>query len=212
MRLRFKMEKLLGKKLHMTSVYNGDRRQLPVTVLEIGPCYVTQLKTRGKDGYNAVQVGYSETKENRLNKPLLGHLKKTEVKPLKKLIEFRTDVVDDYELGGELKVDRFNVGDKVHVTARSKGKGFAGVVKRYNFKGGPKTHGQSDRLRTPGSIGASSYPSRVIKGKKMPGHMGNKKVTVRNLTVVDIDTENNLLLVKGAVPGHRNTIVEVVKG
>jgi len=206
------MEKLLGRKLYMTSVYNDERRQLPVTVLQIGPCHVTHLKTKSTDGYDAVQIGYWETKEHRLNKPRLGHLKKAGVKPLKKLVEFKPSGANEYELGSELTVDRFKIGDRVHVTARSKGRGFAGVVKRYGFSGGPKTHGQSDRYRTPGSIGASSDPSRVIKGMRMAGHMGNKRVTIRNLIVVDIDAEKNLLLVKGSVPGHRNTIVEVVKG
>ncbi|MFC1557151.1 50S ribosomal protein L3 [candidate division KSB1 bacterium] len=205
------MEKLLGKKMYMTSFYDEQRRQLPVTVLQVGPCYITQLRTKDKDGYDAVQIGYWETKKQRVNKPRNGHFKKAGVKPLKKLVEFRTGKIGEYELGGELTVDRFNVGELISVTARSKGRGFTGVVKKYNFKGGPKTHGQSDRFRARGSIGASSDPSRVVKGMRMAGQTGNKRTTVINLTVVDIDKEKNLLIVKGAVPGHRNSIVEVVK-
>jgi large subunit ribosomal protein L3 len=206
------MEKMIGKKLYMTCVYDEKRRQIPVTVLQVGPCFVTQIKTKEKDGYEAVQIGYGETKEYRLTKPLIGHIKKSGERFLAKLIEFRTESTGEYELGSELSVERFNIGESVNVSSRSKGRGFAGVVKKYNFRGGPKTHGQSDRHRTGGSIGASSDPSRVIKGMKMPGHMGNKRVTIRNLEVIEIDKEKNLLLVKGAVPGHRNSIVEVVKG
>lgn len=206
------MEKLLGKKLYMTNVFDEKRRQIPVTVLEVGPCFVTQVKTKEKDGYEAVQIGYRETIERRLTKPAIGHIKKSGERLLSKLIEFRTETTGEYELGSELSVERFNVGEFVNVSSLSKGRGFAGVVKKYNFRGGPKTHGQSDRHRTGGSIGASSDPSRVIKGMKMPGRMGNKRVTIRNLEVIEIDKEKNLLLVKGAVPGHRNSIVEVVKG
>jgi len=212
LRLRCDMEKLLGKKLTMTSIFDTQRRQIPVTVLEVGPCYVTQIKTEEKDGYRAVQIGYRETKEHRLNKPVQGHLKKSGAGLLARMAEFRTDDPGRYEPGSALTVERFAVGDKVHVSARSKGRGFAGVVKRYNFKGGPKTHGQSDRFRAPGSIGASSDPSRVIKGMRMPGHMGHRRVTMKNLEIVEIDKEKNLIMVKGSVPGHRNTIVEVVKG
>lgn len=206
------MVKLLGKKVHMTAVFNNMRNHIPVTVLEIGPCYVTQIKIKEKDGYKAVQIGYGETKEHRLNKPRLEHLKKANTGMLAKLVEFRTDEPEKFTLGEALTVDRFSVGDRISVTATSKGRGFAGVVKRYNFKGGPKTHGQSDRLRAPGSIGASSSPSRVIKGISMPGHMGSRRTAIRNLEVINIDKKRNLLLVKGSVPGCRNTIVEVSKG
>ncbi|MFC1553223.1 50S ribosomal protein L3 [candidate division KSB1 bacterium] len=206
------MLKLIGKKLNMTSVFDSRRVQVPVTVIELGPCFVTQIKKQATEGYEAVQIGYSETKEHRLNKPKIGHLKKSGEKLLKKLIEFRTDEVDKYELGETLTVEKFEKGEFVDVTSFSKGRGFAGVVKKFNFAGGPKTHGQSDRLRTGGSIGASSDPSRVIKGMKMPGQMGNKKTTIRNLEVIDIDIDKNQILVKGSVPGSRNSIVEVTKG
>ncbi|KPK95859.1 50S ribosomal protein L3 [bacterium SM23_31] len=214
------MVKMLGKKIHMTAVFNDKRNQIPVTVLEIGPCYITQIKLKDKDGYKAVQMAYGKTKEHRLKKPQLAYLKKLntglppegELPPLAKLMEFRTDEPEKYTLGQTLTVDQFSIGDRINVTAASKGKGFAGVVKRYNFKGGPKTHGQSDRFRAPGSIGASSSPSRVIKGVRMPGHMGNRRTTIRNLEVVDVIKEKNLLLVRGSVPGSRNTIVEVSKG
>jgi len=205
------MVKLLGKKIHMTAVFDDKRNHIPVTVLEVGPCYVTQIKIKEKDGYKAVQIGYGETKENRLNKPQLAHLKKANTGMLAKLVEFRTDEPEKFTLGETLTVDRFSVGDRISVTATSKGRGFAGVVKRYNFKAGPKTHGQSDRFRAPGSIGASSSPSRVMKGMRMPGHMGNRRTAIRNLEVIDIDKKRNLLLVKGSVPGCRNTIVEVSK-
>lgn len=204
--------KLFGKKLYMTVFYDDRRNQIPVTALEIGPCFVTQIKTKEKDGYQAVQIGYDETKEHRLSKPLLGHLKKSGAPVLAKLSEFRTGEPDKFKLGDALTIDYFSVGELVSVTAHSKGRGFTGVVKRYNFHGGPKTHGQSDRLRAPGSIGASSYPSRVMKGMRMPGHMGDKQVTIRNLEIVDVDKDKNIVLVKGSVPGSRNSIVEVNKG
>ena len=203
--------KLLGKKLYMTSVFDENRVQIPVTVLEVGPCKITQIKTKENDGYKAVQIGYSETREKLLSKPKLGHLKKSGDALLSKLVEFRTDEVDNFKLGDTLTVDRFFKGELIDITSRSKGRGFTGVVKKFGFRGGPKTHGQSDRLRTPGSVGASSYPSRVIKGKKMPGHYGDRNVTIKNLEVIKVDNENNLLLVKGSVPGSRNSYVLVSK-
>ncbi|MCH8287148.1 50S ribosomal protein L3 [candidate division KSB1 bacterium] len=203
--------KLLGKKLYMTSVFDENRVQIPVTVLEVGPCKITQIKTKENDGYKAVQIGYSETREKLLTKPKLGHLKKSGDSLLSKLVEFRTDEVDNFKLGDTLTVDRFFKGELIDITSRSKGRGFTGVVKKFNFRGGPKTHGKSDRLRTPGSVGASSYPSRVIKGKKMPGHYGDRNVTIKNLEVIKVDNENNLLLVKGSVPGSRNSYVLVSK-
>ena len=204
--------KLLGKKLYMTAVYDDKRNQIPVTVLEINPCYVTQIKTAEKEGYQAVQIGCRATKEHRLTAPKLGHLKKAGVAPLSKLLEFRNEETKKYTVGDALTVEQFSIGDIVRVTSRSKGRGFSGVVRRYNFRGGPKTHGQSDRHRAPGSIGASSDPSRVMKGMHMPGHMGNKRTTIRNLEVINIDKEKNLLLVKGSVPGSRNSLVEVSRG
>lgn len=204
--------KLLGKKLYMTSIFDENRVQVPVTVLEVGPCKVTQIKTDKNDGYNSIQIGYSETREKLLSKPKLGHLKKSGDSLLARLMEFRGDDVEKFKLGDTLTVDQFVEGEYIDITSRSKGRGFAGVVKKFNFRGGPKTHGQSDRLRTPGSVGASSYPSRVIKGKKMPGHYGDRNVTIRNLEVIKVDNENNLLLVKGSVPGSRNSYVVVSKG
>lgn len=204
--------KLLGKKLFMTSVFDKSRTQIPVTVLEIGPCQITQIKNRESDGYQAVQIGYGSTKESRITKPVKGHLKKSGDANLSNLMEFRTTETEKFKLGEMLKVDQFLVGDLIDVTSRSKGRGFAGVVKKFGFRGGPKSHGQSDRLRAPGSIGASSYPSRVIKGMRMPGQFGNKKVTTKNLEVVYVDSEKNLMHVKGAVPGSRNTLVVVSKG
>ncbi len=205
------MEKLVGKKLYMTSVFDEMRNQIPVTVIEVGPCYVTQVKTDAKEGYNAVQIGYGTTKEGRLNKPLLGHLKKANLEPLKTLVEFKTDSPDEFKPGDELTLERYSIGEYVDVIGITKGRGFAGVIKRHGFHGGPKSHGQSDTMRTPGSIGAASYPARVLKGMKMAGRMGGKRQTTKNLEIIQIDKENNLLLVKGAVPGARNSIVEVVK-
>ena len=196
----------------MSAVFDDRRNQVPVTVLEIGPCFVTQIKTTDTDGYRAVQIGYRKTKDQRLNNPMRGHLKKAGVDPLATLVEFRTDKTDEFSLGEEITVEKFTAGDIIDVTSFSKGRGFTGVVKKYNFRGGPKTHGQSDRHRAPGSIGASSYPSRVIKGMRMPGQSGNKRVTIKNLEIIEIDQDKNLMLIKGSVPGSRNSIVEVTKG
>ncbi len=195
----------------MKTVFDDQRNQIPVTVLELKPNFITQIKTVDRDGYQGVQIGYRETKERRLTKPLLGHLKKSGVVSLSKLAEFRTDDIEKYKLGDSLTVEQFSEGEIVTVSAVSKGRGFAGVVKRYNFKGGPKTHGQSDRLRARGSIGASSEPSKVVKGMRMAGQMGNVRITVKNLEVVNVDKDKNILLVKGSVPGSRNTFVEVQK-
>lgn len=196
----------------MTRIFDESGNSIPVTVVEAGPCYVTQVKSVEKDGYEAIQVGYGERKEKHTTKPVLGHLKKSGLKPFRILKEMRNfQSKEPLKLGDEIKVDIFNVGDKVMVTGVSKGKGFAGVVRRYGFRGGPKTHGQSDRLRAPGSLGQSSYPSRVFKGLKMGGRMGGKKVTTKGLTIVKVDVENNLLLIKGAVPGANKGIVIIRK-
>ncbi len=205
------MSGLLGKKIGMTSVFSEEGNLVPVTIIEAGPCYVTQIKSTEKDGYNAIQVGYGDKKEKNINKPLLGHFKKAAVKPLRFVKEFSLLTGREMKLGDEIKVDLFQPGDKVKVTGYSKGRGFTGVVKRHGFSGGPLTHGQSDRLRAPGSLGQSSYPSRVYKGIKMAGHMGNKSVSVCGLTVVKVDPEKNLLFVKGAVPGARNSYLEIHK-
>lgn len=203
------MEKgLIGRKLGMTQVFSGDGMAIPVTVIEMGPCVITQKKTKEIDGYDALQLGFGRKKQKNVTKPIQGHLKKTDSVFPRVLREFRMMSPEDYEEGQELKVDIFEVGDYVDVVGVSKGRGFAGVVKRYGFKGGRATHGSMFH-RAPGSIGASAYPSKIFKGKKMPGHMGNKRKTIQNLVVVGIRQNENLILVKGSVPGSRNSIVLV---
>ncbi|MCL2883049.1 MAG: 50S ribosomal protein L3 [Coriobacteriia bacterium] len=199
---------ILGRKLGMTQVWSEDDRLVPVTVIQAGPCVVTQLKTTEKEGYEAIQIGYQEVAERKLNKPLLGHLEKSGVTPRKVLRELRVDSAADYELGQEIKVDEFAEAKKVHVTGISKGKGFAGVIKRHNYSGGPGGHG-SHFHRIPGSIGQCATPSRVFKGLRLPGHMGVDKVTVKNLELVKIDSDQNLMLVKGAVPGGKGALVSI---
>jgi len=206
------MSSLIGKKLGMTRLFDETGKNVVVTIVEAGPCYVTEIKSKEEHGYDAVQLGFSEKREKVTTKPLRGHFKRAGVKPQGILKEFRTfDSDATFTLGDEIKVDIFSVGDTVTVTGISKGKGFAGGVKRHGFGGGPKSHGQSDRHRAPGSIGQSSYPSRVYKGIKMAGRMGGKAVTVRNLQVVKVDNERNLLFVKGAIPGHIKGYVFVKK-
>lgn len=204
------MNGIIGRKIGITRIFDQNGRNIPVTVIEAGPCYVTQIKTQDKDGYNAVQLGFEEIREKVLNKPRLGHLKKSG-KTLRTLKEFRNFDVEGLETGIQITVEMFKPGDVVAVTGTSKGKGFQGGVKRHGFRGGPKTHGQSDRFRAPGSIGASSSPSRVWKGMKMAGQMGNETVTIRNLRIVEVNKEKNLLLVKGSVPGSRNGIIRITK-
>jgi large subunit ribosomal protein L3 len=199
------MKGLIGKKVGMTQLFDDAGKAVPVTVIKAGPCYVTQVRTLDQDGYSAVQLGYEEVKPQRLTGGELGHLKKHDLPPLRFLREFRTS--DPIEEGEKLTVEVFSEGDRVDVVGKSKGRGFTGVVKRYGFSGGPKTHGQSDRLRAPGSIGAGSTPGRVFKGKRMPGRMGNETVTSQNLLVSRIDPENNIIAVRGAVPGPRNGLV-----
>jgi len=201
------MKGIIGKKIGMTQVFDEKGEVVPVTVIEAGPCFVTQVKTEEKDGYDAVQLGFEETKPQRLNQPLLGHLKRADVLPLRHLREFRAKDAEEYSLGQEITVGVFEVGDWVDVVGTSKGRGFAGGMKRYGFGGGPITHGQSDRQRSPGSIGAGTTPGRVWKGKRMPGRMGNQRVTAPNLAVVQVDPERNLLAVKGPVPGPRNGLL-----
>ncbi len=201
------MKGILGRKLGMTRVFDESGVVIPVTVIQAGPCYVTQVKRTETDGYEAIQIGFEVTKPNKLNKPLLGHLKKHDLPPLRVLREIRVEDASEYEVGQLLTVEMFKPGDLVDVTGTSKGRGFQGGVKRYGFGGGPRTHGQSDRLRAPGSIGAGTFPGRVLPGTRMAGRMGNKRVTVQNLEVVRVDPENNLILVKGAVPGHKKGLV-----
>jgi len=201
------MKGLIGKKVGMTQLFDDSGKAVPVTVIKAGPCYVTQVRTVDNDGYQAVQLGYEETKTQRLTGGELGHLKKNDLPPLRYLKEFRTN--EEIEEGQMLTVEVFKEGELVDVVGKSKGRGFAGVVKRYGFSGGPKTHGQSDRLRAPGSIGAGSTPGRVFKGKRMPGRMGNDTVTSQNLLVSRIDPENNIIAVRGSVPGPRNGLVVI---
>lgn len=202
---------ILGKKLGMTSIFMEDGRALPVTVIEAGPCPVVLVRNHDKDGYKAVQIGFEEVTEKHINKPLMGHFKKAGVEPKKYLREFR-DMNKEYSIGENITVETFAVGDKLRISGTGKGHGFQGVVKRHHFGGvGMQTHGQSDRQRHPGSIGSSSYPSRVFKGLRMAGRMGGKRVTVRNLEVVEIIPERNLILLKGSVPGAPNTLLEIIK-
>lgn len=202
------MKGLLGKKVGMTRFFDETGRTVAATLIEAGPCTVVQVKTEERDGYSAVQLGYLEQKEKQITKPLLGHFKKGNVKPHRALKEFR-NFEGSVKEGDQIRVDIFSEGERVKVAGHSKGRGFAGVVKRYGFGGGPKTHGQSDRHRAPGSIGQSATPKRVFKGLKMAGRMGNKRTTIRNLRVLKVFPDRNLLLVKGGVPGARNSIVEI---
>lgn len=194
----------------MTRIFDERGRNIPVTVIEAGPCYVTQIKTDETDGYTAVQVGFDEVREKVVTKPELGHLKGAG-KVLRTLKEFRLEEVKDLKVGDVVNVGIFNKGDILAVTGKSKGKGFQGSMKRHNFSGGPASHGQKDRNRAPGSIGAGSSPSRVWKGMKMSGQMGNENVTVRNIEVVEVRLDKNILLVKGSVPGARNGILQLIK-
>jgi large subunit ribosomal protein L3 len=198
---------IIGRKLGMTQVFRDNGEAEAVTVVAAGPCTVVQVKTEAKDGYSAAQLGFGETKK--LKSTQKGHLK--ELGNFRYLREFRLADTEEVKVGDRVDVSLFQSGDLVDIAGVSKGKGFAGVVKRYNFAGGPKTHGQSDRHRAPGSIGASASPGRVLKGRHMPGHMGNERVTVRNLEVIQTDTERNMLLVRGAVPGSKNGLLLIKK-
>jgi large subunit ribosomal protein L3 len=212
---------LLGIKLGMTQLFDESGKVVPVTIIEAGPCFVTQVKTAVADGYDAVQVGFGETKERRLTggqKGHLGLLKSNKNKPRKKnagipavryLREFRTKDAGNYEVGQTLTVEQFNEGERVDVVGKTKGRGFAGVVKRHNFAGGVRTHGQSDRHRAPGSVGSTSSVGHVFKGKRMAGRMGNDRYTSQNLTIVRIDADKNLIAVKGAVPGVKGALVQI---
>lgn len=199
---------LIGKKIGMTQIFDENGLSIPVTVIEAGPCYVTQVRLPEKDGYSAVQLGYSETKPKRLTGGQLGHLKRNSLPPLRVLREFRVKDPEVQE-GDQVTVAVFAVGEKVDVVGQSKGKGFQGGVKRYHFRGGPKTHGQSDRQRAPGSRGAGTTPGRVYKGSRGPGHMGDDRVTAQSLKVVLVDPERNLIGVHGSVPGARGGFVMV---
>jgi large subunit ribosomal protein L3 len=207
----------LGRKIGMTQVFNEAGEAVPVTVIEAGPCVVTQIRTQERDGYDAIQVGFEQTPPRKLSRPQQGHLKEAGAM-VRRLREFPSDEpsgqsgqsgTSTYSVGDILKVDMFQVGQKVDVVGKTKGRGFAGVVKRHGFRGGPKTHGQSDRHRAPGSIGGGTAPSKVWKGQRMAGRMGNKRQTVQNLEVIEVVPEKNLLLVRGAVPGPNKGLVEI---
>ena len=204
------MPGLIGRKIGMTSVFSADGKNVPCTVIEAGPCVVTQVKTVETDGYNALQLGFAEKKESRTNKPMAGIFKKAGTTPKKHLAEFKFD--EEYNLGDTIPVELFNDVNFVDVVGTSKGKGFQGVVKRHGFGGvGQATHGQDDRLRKPGSIGACSYPAKVFKGMRMGGHMGNERVTTQNLKVLKVIPEQNLIIVKGSVAGYNGSTVLIQK-
>ena len=202
------MKGIIGRKLGMTQVFGQTGEVLPVTVIEAGPCYVTQVKTDDTDGYCAIQLGFDEVEARRLNLPQRGHLKPVG-RNLRVLREFRMNEVSEYEVGQPVKADIFRAGQRVDIIGTTKGRGFAGTIKRHGFSRQPKTHGQTDRVRAPGAIGACTYPGRVWKGKKMGGHMGNSRSTSQHIEVVLADAERNLLLVMGSVPGPNGGIVLV---
>ncbi len=205
------MSGLIGRKIGMTSIFDENGKNIPCTVIEAGPCVVTQVRTKEVDGYEAYQLGFDDAKEKNATKAAMGHFKKANTSVKKKVVEIQ-DFDETYNLGDVITVDLFQEGEYVDVQGTSKGKGFQGVVKRHGFGGvGQVTHGQHNRLRAPGSIGASSYPSRVFKGMRMAGRMGGEKVTVQNLVVLKVVADKNLLVVKGAVPGHRNSYVIIQK-
>jgi len=199
---------ILGKKLGMTRIFTQDGQWIDVTLVQAGPCVVIQRKTEKKDGYEAVQVGFDDIKPKRCTKPLKGHFEKAGVPPKRFLKEFRVEADNPLKPGDEIKLDIFKIGDRVDISGKSKGRGFAGVVKRFGYSGGPGTHG-SNFHRRPGSIGQSAYPSEVYKGKGLPGHMGNVRVTVQNLEVVDVVPEKNLLVIRGSIPGANGGLVEI---
>ncbi len=203
------MSALLGRKLGMTSIFREDGSSIPCTVVEAGPCPVVQLRTKENDGYEAVQIGYEEIPERKVNEPMKGHFAKAGTPYVRHLKEFRNLKAG---VGDVLTVEQFQVGDRLKVSTKSKGRGFQGVVKRHHFAGvGGTTHGQSDRVRAPGSIGGSSYPSRVFKGTRMAGRMGGKRTSIRNLEILQIMPDQNIMLIRGSIPGAPNTVIELVK-
>jgi large subunit ribosomal protein L3 len=205
------MSGLIGKKMGMTRIFDEKGNDVQVSVIQAGPCFVNEIRTKEKHSYDALQLGFEEKRDKSVKQPERGQFKKSGVKPQRYLREFRTFDASQFKLGDVIKADIFQVGEKVKVIGTSKGKGFQGVVKRHHFGGGPVTHGQSDRRRAPGSLGGSSYPSRVYKGLRMAGQMGNERVTVRNLKVVRVDPENNVVMVRGAIPGAKNGMVIITK-
>ena len=205
------MNAMIGRKIGMTQVFGEGNVMVPVTVLEVGPCVVTQIKTKDKDGYSAVQLGFGSKKPGKVNKPTSGHLAKSKSQPVQVMQEFKIDDPSGYQLGQVITAEIFTAGDKIKITGTTKGKGTAGVMKRHKFHGGPASHGQTDRNRHPGAISSGSTPGRVYPGLKMAGHMGNHKFSVRNLKVVKVDQSKNIILVKGAIPGAPDGVVSIHK-
>ena len=204
------MSGLIGKKIGMTSLFDDKGRIRPCTVIEAGPCTITQIKDQKKDGYNAIQLSYDDLNKKKINMPTSGHFKKSNTNPMKKLVEFHVKNTDEINLGDTVTVEDFKEGEFITVVGTSKGKGFQGVVKRHGFAGvGDATHGQHNRMRAPGSIGAASYPARVFKGMRMAGQMGNNNVKIENLEIMKVIPEKNILVIKGAVPGARNSYVKI---
>ena len=199
---------LIGKKIGMTQIFNEEGKVIPVTVIEAGPCVVSQVKTEETDGYNSIQLGFGAIKESKVNKPERGHFTKANIAPARYLREFRVDSIEDVKVGDELKADIFMAGDKIDIQGTSKGKGFQGVIKRHGQHRGPMGHG-SMYHRRPGSMGSTSTPGRVFKGKKLPGHMGAETVTIQNLEVIKVDLDKNIILVKGSVPGAKGSILKL---
>ena len=199
---------IIGKKIGMTQIFDDNGGVIPVTVIEAGPCIVSQIKTIEKDGYNGVQLSFGDIKEKKINKPIKGHFAKFNLTPKKCLKEFRLETIEGINIGDEIKADIFNVGEKVDIQGTSKAKGFQGVIKRHGHSRGPMSHG-SMYHRRPGSMGATSTPGRVFKGKKLPGHMGNDTITIQNLEIIRVDLDKNVLLVKGSVPGNKNSILKI---
>ena len=206
-----KLPFILGTKLGMTQIFSDNGTVYPATVIQAGPCNITQIKTIEKDGYSALQIGYLDSKESKQNKPSLGHFKKSNSKPKKHLKEFRYSNFQGVELGDEISLNQFAIGDILQVTGYSKGRGFAGHMKRHNFSGGRASHGKNSVMRKAGSVGAGTSPGRVWKGTRMAGRMGNDKVTVKNLEIVKMDSENNLLFVSGSIPGPNNNVLYISK-
>lgn len=204
------VKKLIGKKLGMTRFFLDEGQSVPVTIVKAGPCVIVQKKTADKDGYEAIQVGFENQREKRVNAPLRGHFKAAGDRYFAHLREIRVEDAQEFELGQELKADIFEIGETVQVTGKSKGRGFSGVIKRWGFSGGKKTHGSRSH-RVPGSIGSSATPGRVQKGKKLPGRMGYQKTTIKNLKILDVRPEQDIIALKGSVPGSRNSIIEISK-
>ena len=201
---------LLGNKIGMTQIFNESGNIVPVSILEVGPCFITQIKTKIKDGYDAIQIGYRGTSGKSLTQPELGHLQKSNIKPLKYLKEFRVNNISDFEVGQMLNVDLFSTSQSVNIQGKTIGKGFAGLQKRYSFTRGPMTHGSKNH-RAPGSIGMGTTPGRVLPGKKMAGQLGNKLTTIKKLTVMEINSKENILVIKGSVPGKSGNLLTIIK-